>query len=120
VVVRAPRLAEARSGGPCALSGRPLATVLRVHHATAAANLSNSAAARNPREGETQMSVQVGDRIVVESERASQPSRAGVIEEVLHEDPSRVRVRWEDGHTSILSPSAGVASIIPQTTRTTS
>ena len=73
---------------------------------------------RKPREGETQMSVQVGDRIVVESERASQRSREGVIEEVLHEDPSRVRVRWEDGHTSILAPSAGVASIIPQTTRT--
>jgi hypothetical protein len=39
-----------------------------------------------------------------------------VIEEVLHEDPSRVRVRWDDGHTSILAPSAGVASIIPQPT----
>jgi Domain of unknown function (DUF1918) len=63
------------------------------------------------------MSVQVGDRIVVESERASQSSRMGVIEEVLHEDPSRVRVRWEDGHTSILAPSAGVASIIPQAAR---
>ena len=64
-----------------------------------------------------QMSVQVGDRIVVESERASQSSRAGVIEEVLHEDPSRVRVRWDDGHTSILAPSAGAASIIPQPAR---
>jgi hypothetical protein len=66
------------------------------------------------------MSVHVGDRIVVESERTSKPSRQGVIEEVLHEDPSRVRVRWEDGHTSILTPSAGVASITPQKTRTTS
>lgn len=68
------------------------------------------------------MSAHVGDRIVVESERASQPSRAGVIEEVLHEDPSRVRVRvrWEDGHTSILTPSAGVARITPQKTRTKS
>ena len=63
------------------------------------------------------MGVHVGDRIVVESERAAQPSRAGVIEEVLHEDPSRLRVRWEDGHTSILSPSAGVATITPQKTR---
>jgi hypothetical protein len=59
------------------------------------------------------MDVQVGDRIVVESERAAKPSRAGVIEEVLHRDPSRVRVLWEDGHTSILTPSAGVASIMP-------
>jgi hypothetical protein len=42
-----------------------------------------------------------GDRIVVESEKLATPSRAGVIEEVLEEDPARVRVRWEDGHTSI-------------------
>ena len=66
------------------------------------------------------MGVHVGDRIVVESERAAQPSRAGVIEEVLHEDPSRVRVRWENGRTSILTPSAGVAKITPQKTQTTS
>ena len=61
-----------------------------------------------------------GDRIVVESEKVSQPSRAGVIEEVLQEDPPRVRVRWEDGHSSILAPSAGAATITPQTTRTKS
>jgi Domain of unknown function (DUF1918) len=42
------------------------------------------------------------------------PSREGVIEEVLREDPSRVRVRWQDGHTSILTPSAGVARVTPQ------
>ena len=63
------------------------------------------------------MSVHVGDRIVVESERASQPSRAGVIEEVLQEDPPRVRVLWEDGHTSILTPSAGAARVIHGKTR---
>jgi hypothetical protein len=57
------------------------------------------------------MRAQTGDRIVVESERAAQASRAGVIEEVLQEDPTRVRVRWDDGHTSILTPSAGVARI---------
>jgi hypothetical protein len=67
----------------------------------------------NREKGERQMSAHVGDRIVVESERASQPGRAGVIEEVLHEEPPRVRVRWEDGHTSILTPSAGVARITP-------
>lgn len=80
----------------------------------------NSTASPNQERSETQMSAHVGDRIVVESERASRPSRAGVIEEVLHEDPSRVRVRWEDGHTSILTPSAGVARITPQKTRTKS
>jgi hypothetical protein len=53
----------------------------------------------------------VGDRIIVESERAAQSGRAGVIEEVLAHDPSRFRVRWDDGRTSILTPSAGVARI---------
>ena len=63
------------------------------------------------------MAVKVGDKIVVESEKVAQPSRAGVIEEVLGEDPSRVRVRWEDGHTSILAPSAGAATVIPKKAR---
>jgi hypothetical protein len=55
----------------------------------------------------------VRDRIVVESERAGQPGRAGVIEEILSEDPVRVRVHWDDGHTSVLAPSGGAASITP-------
>jgi Glu-tRNA(Gln) amidotransferase subunit E-like FAD-binding protein len=54
---------------------------------------------------------QAGDRIVVESEKLATRSRAGVIEEVLEEDPARLRVRWEDGHTSILTPSAGAARV---------
>ena len=57
------------------------------------------------------MDASVGDRIVVESERAAQPERAGVIEEVLNQDPPRFRVRWGDGRTSIFAPSAGVARI---------
>jgi hypothetical protein len=48
-----------------------------------------------------------GDHIVVESERAGQPSRRGVIEEVMSRDPVRVRVRWDDGAVSIFVPSAG-------------
>jgi len=56
----------------------------------------------------------VGDRIVVESERADHPGRAGKIEEVLQEEPPRYSVRWEDGSTSIFSPSAGVARIEPK------
>ena len=35
------------------------------------------------------MDASVGDRIVVESERAAQSGRAGVIEEVLADDPPR-------------------------------
>ena len=62
------------------------------------------------------MKAHAGDRIVVESERAAQPGRTGVIEEILSEDPVRVRVRWDDGHTSVLTPSAGAATIRPAET----
>jgi Domain of unknown function (DUF1918) len=57
------------------------------------------------------MSGRIGDRIVVEAERADQTGRAGVIEKVLEEEPPRYEVRWDDGHTSIFSPSAGAATI---------
>jgi hypothetical protein len=57
------------------------------------------------------MTTRAGDLIVVESERVSQPVRRGVIEEVLQEEPQRFRIRWDDGHTSILTPSAGAARI---------
>ena len=57
------------------------------------------------------MEAQPGDVIVVESERVAQPGRRGVVEEVLREEPPCFRVRWEDGHTSILAPSAGTARI---------
>jgi hypothetical protein len=62
------------------------------------------------------MRAHAGDRIVVESERAGQPGRAGVIDEILSEDPTRVRVRWDDGHTSVLTPSAGAATVTPAKT----
>jgi hypothetical protein len=57
------------------------------------------------------MDASVEDRIVVESERAVHPGRAGVIEEILAQNPPRFRVRWDDGRTSIFAPSAGVARI---------
>jgi hypothetical protein len=63
------------------------------------------------------MDASVGDRIVVESEQASQSGRSGVIEEVLAHDPPRFRVRWDDEHTSIFAPSAGVARIEPSKKR---
>jgi hypothetical protein len=59
------------------------------------------------------MKAQVGDRIIVEAESVGQTSRAGVVEEVLKQDPPRLRVRWEDGHTSVLAPAAGAATITP-------
>jgi Domain of unknown function (DUF1918) len=53
----------------------------------------------------------VGDTIVIESERADATGRRGVIEEIVQDQPPRYLVRWEDGHTSILTPAAGSARI---------
>jgi hypothetical protein len=57
------------------------------------------------------MKPKVGDRIVVESERVAQPARSGVIKEVMRNDPPRMRVRWDDGHESVIAPSGGAAAI---------
>lgn len=57
------------------------------------------------------MTAQAGDRILVESERAGQPGRSGVVEEVLATSPPRYRVRWDDGHTTTVVPAAGALRI---------
>jgi hypothetical protein len=53
------------------------------------------------------MNAGVGDRIVLESERAARPPRAGIVEEVLYATVARYRVRWTDGRTSIITPASG-------------
>jgi Domain of unknown function (DUF1918) len=60
------------------------------------------------------VTAKVGDRVVVEAERASQTARQGVIEEVLQEQPLRCRVHWDDGRESILTPAAGSMRIEPK------
>jgi len=62
------------------------------------------------------MEAHIGDSIVVESERVGQPAHTGVIEDVLQQQPPRYRVRWEDGHVSIVTPAAGAARIEPKQT----
>ncbi|TML10441.1 MAG: DUF1918 domain-containing protein [Actinobacteria bacterium] len=37
-----------------------------------------------------------------------------MIEDVLQQQPPRYRVRWEDGHESIVAPAAGAALIEPK------
>jgi Domain of unknown function (DUF1918) len=54
------------------------------------------------------MELKVGDRVEAESESTERPPRAGVVEEVLQGEPSpRYRIRWDDGHESTYTPSAG-------------
>ncbi len=60
------------------------------------------------------MGANVGDRIVVESERVGTPSREGEILEVIGSPTApHFRVRWEDGHEGGFWPSAGCARIVP-------
>ena len=60
------------------------------------------------------MKCEVGDRIRIESERVGQQSRVGVVEEVLMQDPPRLRVRWDDGHQSVVAPASGAAVVEPR------
>jgi hypothetical protein len=54
------------------------------------------------------MELKVGERITVEAESTERPTRNGVIEEVVSEQPvPRYRIRWDDGHESIYAPAAG-------------
>jgi hypothetical protein len=60
------------------------------------------------------MSGKVGDRIEVEYETVGTPPREGEILEVIEgEIGVRYRIRWEDGHESVLTPGGGAARVIP-------
>ena len=60
------------------------------------------------------MQANVGDRIVLESERVGQHDRSGSILAVTDSPLGpNFRVRWDDGHESEIRPKAGSARIIP-------
>jgi hypothetical protein len=51
--------------------------------------------------------IRKGDAIEVVSNKVDQPDRHGVVTQVLEEDPLRLEVEWDDGHTSIFLPAGG-------------
>ena len=54
------------------------------------------------------MAFSPGDHVLIESESTERPARRGVIEELLRDEPHpRYRIRWDDGHESIYTPSSG-------------
>ena len=58
------------------------------------------------------MAGNVGDRIVIESNKVGVSARRGEIVEVItHEVRPEYRVRWDDGHESGIRPYAGTFSI---------
>ena len=61
------------------------------------------------------MEVKIGDRIAVESEHVGEGSRDGRVLDVIGSgDGVHYRVRWDDGHESVMFPSAGSVKIIPK------
>ncbi|GBC87183.1 hypothetical protein HRbin12_01185 [bacterium HR12] len=59
------------------------------------------------------MEAKVGDHIVVESEHVGTPERRGEVLEVIRGTTGvRYRVRWQDGHETIFTPSAGSVRIV--------
>ncbi len=60
------------------------------------------------------MVTNVGDHIIVESEAVGQPTRDGEILEIIRGEVSvSYRVRWQDGHETIFTPSGGSAKFVP-------
>jgi hypothetical protein len=63
------------------------------------------------------MTANVGDRIVVESQKVGTAAREGKILEVLETTVGiNYRVHWDDGHETDFRPAAGSARIIPART----
>jgi Domain of unknown function (DUF1918) len=63
------------------------------------------------------MAGKVGDRISLDSKKAGQARREGVILEVIESAYGvRYEVRWADGHQSGIQPTGGSAQIIPAPT----
>ena len=61
------------------------------------------------------INARAGDRIEVESETVGTPTREGEILEVMQGELSvRYRIRWDDGHEYVFTPSGGTARIIPR------
>lgn len=60
------------------------------------------------------MAAQIGDRIIVESQKVGVAVRQGEILEVIpHDYGTEYRVRWDDEHESSFRPAAGTARIEP-------
>jgi hypothetical protein len=60
------------------------------------------------------MGANVGDQIVVESEKVGTAERRGKILEVIeHQTSTEYRVRWDDGRETGIRPRAGSVRIEP-------
>jgi hypothetical protein len=59
------------------------------------------------------MQARPGDHIVIDSPQVGSPPREGeVLTVIVGEASVRYRVKWNDGHETLISPGAGVARIV--------
>jgi hypothetical protein len=56
------------------------------------------------------MVFEVGERVSEHARSTARLGRAGEVREVLGGQMPRYRIRWDDGHESIYTPSAGALS----------
>lgn len=64
------------------------------------------------------MAAQVGDRIIVASQKVARAAREGEILEIIEASyGTRYRVRWDDGQESTIRPAAGSARTTPPAER---
>jgi len=58
------------------------------------------------------MRAKAGDRIKVDSEKAGVAAREGEVLEVIEASyATRYRVRWDDGHESVVQPHGGTVTV---------
>jgi hypothetical protein len=63
------------------------------------------------------VALHVGDKVEEQARSTERATRTGMIEEVVHGDPSpRYRIRWDDGHESVYTPAAGSLHKLPAAT----
>lgn len=69
-----------------------------------------------PKQGSTQKAIakaRKGDLIVIDSAQVGSPPREGELLSVIHGEVSvSYRVKWADGHETLISPSAGSVTIV--------
>ncbi|MGZ5214333.1 MAG: DUF1918 domain-containing protein [Actinomycetota bacterium] len=64
------------------------------------------------------MAARPGDRIVIDSPQVGSLPREGEVLQVIQGEVSvSYRVRWADGHQTLIAPMLGVAHIIPASDR---
>jgi hypothetical protein len=71
-------------------------------------------AAAKARPAATGGTAKPGDLIVIDSSKVGSPPREGEVLEVVQGQVSvSYRVRWPDGHQSLIAPGAGITHIVP-------